>query len=104
MFAATTSYDDALLRVMFPPQVRACDMALKIPSKLLHFRSLANALGHVRNNIGYVLDALRRWDDSEWPLVEDTVAKELSAGAIFLGGIMDGIVILELPDRAAAFR
>lgn len=99
MFAAhTNSYDDNMLRVMFPPQARPCDMALKIPSKNLHFRSLANAMGHVRLNLAYVLDALQRWDDSEWPLVEDTVARELSAGTIFMGGIMDGIVILEMPD------
>lgn len=93
MFVIETTLGDDVLR----PQARACDMALQIPSKRLHFRSLANALSNVRSNLLYVADALQRWDDTEWPLVEDTIARELSVGTMTLGGVMDGLVILELP-------
>jgi hypothetical protein len=84
------------------PQARAQDLALHIPSPRLHFRSLANALQHVRNSLAYVLDALQRWDDAEWQAVEDTVARELSSGTMFLGGILDGLVILEASLSGAA--
>lgn len=77
------------------PQAKPSDLALKIPSPQLHFRSLANALGHIRSNMVYVMHALQRWEDHEWPAVEDTVARELSSGTMFLGGVLDGMVILE---------
>jgi len=102
---ATSPGDDVLLRNLCSrracTQVRACDMALNIPSKRLHFRSLANALLNVRSSLMYVMDALQRWDDNEWPSVEDTFARELSAGTMALGGVMDGLVILELPELTA---
>jgi hypothetical protein len=64
---ATSPGDDVLLRNLCSrTQARACDMALKIPSKRLHFRSLANALLNVRSSLMYVMDALQRWDDNEW--------------------------------------
>jgi len=72
------------------------EMSYKIPSPLLHFRSLANAMGHIRSNLAYVLYALQRWEDCEWSLVEDTVARELSCATMFLGGALDGMVILEV--------
>lgn len=106
MFVTVTSQPTGDLHVRalahaVPPQARACDMALAIPSKRLHFRSLGNALLNVRSSLVYVVDALQRWDDSEWPSVEDTVARELSAGTMALGGVMDGLVILELPASTA---
>ena len=78
-----------------PPQAKPSDLALKIPSPRLHFRSLANALGHIRSNLAFVMHALQRWEDHEWPTVEDTVARELSSATMFLGGVLDGMVILE---------
>eukprot|EP00798_Chlamydomonas_sp_ICE-L_P017784 gene17784-24159_t len=60
---------------MSPRRAKASDLAIKIPSPLLHFYSLANAMGHIRSNMANVLYALHRWEDSEWPLVEDTVAR-----------------------------
>jgi hypothetical protein len=90
------SFDEKLLGAFFSlPQAKAQDLAQQIPSSKLHFRSLANAVLHVRRSYAYVLDALQRWDDLEWPMVEDTVARELSSGTMFLGGAMDGMIILE---------
>lgn len=68
------------------------DMALQIPSKRFHFRSLANALSNVRSSLMYITDALRRWDDEDWPFVEDTIARELSTSTMTLEGIMEGLV------------
>lgn len=88
---AADAYDERLLRAFFvphPPQAKAKDPKL-------HFRSLENALRHVRGGLAYVADALRRWDVDEWPLVEDAVARELSASTMFLGGVLGGMVILE---------
>ena len=73
---------------------------IEIPSKRLHFRSLANALSNVQSSLMYVMDSLQRWDDNEWYLVEDTVARELFTITMTLGGVMDGLVILELPTLA----
>lgn len=92
------------------PQAKAKDLAQQIPSRQLHFRSLGNALHHVRDGLAYVKDALQRWDDSEWPAVEDTVARELSSATMFLAGSLDGMVILEAtlvglePDARMSFE
>ena len=43
---------------------------------------------------------LSRWDDSEWPLAEGTVARELSSATMFLAGVLDGLVILDQRDGA----
>lgn len=93
MFCVTS---EKLSRTSFAcPQARPKDLAHQIPSGELHFRSLANALRHVRHSMSYVSDALQRWDDDEWPRVEDAVARELSSATMFLSGILDGMVILE---------
>jgi hypothetical protein len=78
-----------------PTQAQPCDQALKIPSPRLHFRSLAKALGHIRSNLAFVMHALQRWEDDEWPTVEDTVARELCSATTFLGGVLEGMAILE---------
>lgn len=93
---ALDSYSSCLLHTFCArPQARASDLAQKIPSAELHCRALDGALMHTREGFAYVLDALNRWDDEEWPLVEATVGRELSAATMFLGGALDGIVILE---------
>ena len=83
---------------------------MKPPCPRLHFHSLASALGHIRGNLAYVMHALQRWEDHEWPGVEGTVGRELCFGALLLGGVLEGLAILvsdlpdlpDLPDRDAA--
>ncbi len=72
------------------PHARAAD---------LHLRLLNNALRFTYNSLMYVLYALRQWNDEEWPLVEDTVAQHLATGTMFLGGMLDGLVIAALPPH-----
>ena len=87
-------------------QARPTDLGQTIASRLLHLRSLTGGLRHARSGITYVLDALSRWDDSEWTLVEDTVARELSSATMFLAGVLDGLVILDqegAADRTTSF-
>jgi hypothetical protein len=91
MFVTETTMGDD--HCFFAPQARACDMALQIPSKRFHFRSLSSG----RSSLMYITDALQRWDDEDWHFVENTIARELSTSTMTLGGIMDGLVILELP-------
>ena len=81
-------------------QARPTDLSQTIASRLLHLRSLTGGLRHVRSGITYVLDALTRWDDSEWALVEDTVARDLSSATMFLAGVLDGLVILDQQGAA----
>lgn len=76
-------------------QARPKDLAQQILGPQLHFRSLANAMRHIRSGLEYVTDALWRWEDDEWPAVEDIVAQELSSSTMFLAGVLDGMVILE---------
>jgi hypothetical protein len=103
------SYDERVLGAFFcrpepeqgPPLEPELEHKLEpepdtsLPGPRLHFRALASALLHARASLEYVLDALRRWDDAGWPAVQDTVARELAAGTMFLAGALDGMVLLE---------
>ncbi len=76
------------------------DVGYSVTNRPLHLKSLTGGLRHARSGITYVLDALSRWDDSEWPLAEGTVARELSSATMFLAGVLDGLVILDQRDGA----
>jgi hypothetical protein len=66
-----------------------------------HLKSLIVGLRHAQSGILYVLDALTRWEDCEWALVESTVARELSTAMNFLTGVVEGLLILDRQVRAS---
>jgi hypothetical protein len=45
--------------------------AKPLQSRILHIRALCSGLFHLKRNLIYVLDALHRFDDTEWALYED---------------------------------
>ena len=95
-----SEYDSKLLNMFFPPQARPMDLARGIPGKLMHLRSLTNALRFARNGLMYTKQSLSM-DAHEWPFHEDTVSRELSASTLILEGLLDGLIILDNDDPAA---
>ena len=77
-------------------QAKPAQLSPHIPSRILHIRALCSGLFHVKQNLIYVLDSLKRFDDSEWGIYEDKVAHELTAGTIILAGILDGLIMCYL--------
>lgn len=95
----------AYLTYAFPPQATPSELALKLPGRAMHIRALCGGLKSVRSSLMYVKNML---DDigtsSHWGYVQDTVASELTTASMFLGGILDGCVIAELPPGQAPNR
>jgi hypothetical protein len=92
-----SSYDADLFHVFFcePPQVPPDVLAVRIPGHKMHLKALASGLRHVRSSIGYIVHMLNSGE--EWSMdVQDTVARELSSATMFLSGILDGLLLLEL--------
>jgi hypothetical protein len=81
-----------------PSQALASELAMCLPSKALHIRSLCNGLNSVRSSLLYVKNVLED-EDIPWHQVQDTVAIQLATSAMLLGGILDGCVIAELPPQ-----
>lgn len=79
------------------PQARPEEMALKLPGKPMHIRALCGGLRSVRNSLLNVKNLLEDWGE-EWEHVQDTVAQDLTTAAMFLGGILDGCLIADLPS------
>jgi hypothetical protein len=95
------------LRVDDPPSLQAApfELALKLPGKAMHMRALCEGLKSVRSCLSYVKNRLDdRGVTSPWKYVQDTVARELTMASMFLGGILDGCVIAELPHNQAPTR
>lgn len=69
------------------------EMAQQLPGKQLHVRALCNGLNNVRLSLSYVKNMLEN-RDTPWYLVQDTVARELTIASMFLGGILDGCIIV----------
>lgn len=84
-----------------PVRASAISMARASASREVHLRASLGGLRYARSGIAYCLDALTRWDDSEWALVEETVARELSSATQFLAGALDGLAILDQEDEQA---
>jgi len=95
----------AYLTYAFPPQATPSELALKLPGRAMHIRALCGGLKSVRSSLMYVKNML---DDigtsSRWGYVQDTVASELTTASMFLGGILDGCVIAQLPPGQAPNR
>lgn len=89
---------------MFAPpfQVGASEVALNLPGKAMHMRALCGGLASIRASLLYVKNALED-HDMDWTIVQDTVARELTMSSMFLGGVLDGCVIAELPSRPNGF-
>jgi hypothetical protein len=83
-----------------PTQANAADLALKLPGKAMHVRALCSGLISVRSSLLYVKNMLEDMN-IQWHHVQDTVARELTMSSMFLGGILDGCVIAELPPNHA---
>ena len=90
------------LSCAFPPcpQAAPFELALKLPGKAMHVRALCGGLSSVRSSLMYVKNMLEDWH-MPWDIVQDTVARELTMSSMFLGGILDGCVIAELPPNRA---
>jgi len=91
-------YTESILRAFFgtaPPHPPPSAQQLP-PGPKQHFRALVSALMHARSGLSYVQNALTNFtDDARWTLVEDTVARELATSALFVAGVLDGMVVLE---------
>ena len=98
-------YESKILKLFFGTQASPVDLAGSIPGKLMHLRSLANALSFARNGLMYTKQSLLA-DAHAWPYIEDTVARELSASVLILEGLLDGLVILdsEVRERGMSFN
>jgi hypothetical protein len=86
-----------ILNVYFPTRApaSACAGADLLPGKAMHIRALCSGLKSVRSSLLYVKNQLE-WNE-QWDVVQDTVARELTTASMYLGGILDGCVIVDLP-------
>ncbi len=81
------------------PQAKPVTLAVGIPGKRLHIKSIATGLRHLRPDFQYVITALSYWSSRDYQSYDgDTAARKLTSATVLLAGLLDALIICSLEE------